>query len=106
MGTYDKMEIFEEIPTFEEVGEKNFQKNKQQIEDITKKIVDVIMKENKEEITSNTELKVKEMNFINSIKWNIIIENFAKKWWKIEIKNNVDKQESRIWNSLKITNIT
>jgi hypothetical protein len=66
METDYKMKISEEIPTFEEVNEKNFQKNKQQIEDITKKIVEVIMKENKQTITINTELKVKEMNFINS----------------------------------------
>jgi hypothetical protein len=64
------------------------------------------MKENKQTITINTELKVKEMNFINSTGWNIIIENFAKKWWKIEIKNNIDRQESRNWDSLEITNIT
>jgi hypothetical protein len=62
------------------------------------------MKENKQTITINTELKVKEMNFINSTGWNIIIENFAKKWWKIEKKTN--RWEWRTWDSLKITNIT
>jgi hypothetical protein len=61
------------------------------------------MKKNSPEFESHIDFKKEEINFIKSKIWRIIIDNFAEKWWKIEIKQNNDKWQWRTWESVKIS---
>jgi hypothetical protein len=59
-------EIFEQIPTYEEVQTKNIEQNKSKIMEITKKLIDLIMKKNSPEFESHIDFKKEEINFIKS----------------------------------------
>jgi len=58
--------IFEQIPTFEETKKINFKKNKEVIENITRKLIELIIKYNRYEIEINNEITKDEIDFINS----------------------------------------